>query len=271
MTAVDTREGLLPGIPEADYHSDPALSQSGAKLLLRSPALYRYRRDNPERRDSFDFGHAAHAKVLGVGLEVVVVNADDWRTKAAREAKEAAHAEGRTPLLARDMAKVDAMAAAIEAHPGARAILRRDGQAELSLWWDEQAADGSTVRCRGRVDWLTATNSGDPIAVDYKSTVDASPAAFRKAVVNYGYDLQDAAYRRGLEAVTGDRPGFVLIAQEKEPPYLVGLYTLTPDYHARGEREWLRAVDLYAVCSQRDEWPGYAPDVIELDPPAWAL
>lgn len=261
-----------PNVPEAEYHADEALSQSGAKLLLQSPALFRYRRDNPEQRDEFDYGHAAHAKVLGVGLDVVTVDATDWRTKAAREARDAARAEGKVALLPGQVAKIDAMAAAIEDHPGARAILRRDGQAEVSMWWDETTADTeTTVRCRGRVDWLTATNAGEPIVVDYKTTVDASPQGFRRTSANYRYDMQDAAYARAVEAATGTRPSVVFIAQEKEPPYLVGLYALTPDFRDRGERDWLRAVDLFAVCTATGNWPGYAADVIALDPPSWAI
>src|SRR5690606_22465308 len=77
-----TTDGLRPGIDETEYHADPALSQSGAKLLLESPARYRWQRDAGEqRRDVFDFGHAAHGKVLGEGRELVIIDADDWRSK----------------------------------------------------------------------------------------------------------------------------------------------------------------------------------------------
>ena len=66
------------GVPEREYHADPAFSQSQAKVLLDSPAKYRWQRDNPPApRDHFDFGHAVHAKVLGIGL-------DFWRIDAAR-------------------------------------------------------------------------------------------------------------------------------------------------------------------------------------------
>lgn len=273
MSVTVTEPGIYPDVPEREYHSDPALSQSGAKLLLKSPALYKWRRDHPEHKDVFDFGTAAHAKVLGVGLDVAVIDtpSGEKRGKEWTEGKERARADGKVPILRRDMDVIDAMAAALGDHAGARAILRRDGTPEVSMWWTERSdiyyAD---VDARGRVDWTTTTASGDPILVDYKSTVDASPAGFRKSVANYGYDIQSAAYRAGWHQCTGDRPRFVLIAQEKEPPYLVGLYSLDWTFEARGERLWQDAIDIYATCSATDTWPGYAADITELTPPRWA-
>ncbi len=76
--------GYAPGvydIPEGAYFADPALSCSGAKLLLppSCPALFRYRQDHPEHKDVFDFGSAAHKMVLGAGPPIALVDAPDWR------------------------------------------------------------------------------------------------------------------------------------------------------------------------------------------------
>ena len=73
--------GIRLNVPEVDYHAHPAFSQSQAKVLLQSPAKYHYRLTHPEPpRDVFDFGHAVHAKVLGVGLVFDTIDADSWRT-----------------------------------------------------------------------------------------------------------------------------------------------------------------------------------------------
>lgn len=263
-----TEPGIYADIPEVTYHADPALSQSAAKVLLDCPARYRWQLDNPPPfKGVFDFGHAAHAKVLGVGLDLVIIDAPDWRTKAAQEAKAEAHATGRVPLLRKDAATVDAMAARLEAHDGARAILTSEGMAEQSMWWlDEQTG----IECRGRIDWLAEVGGGLAI-VDYKTTGDASPDGFAKSVANYGYRLQAAHYIDGLAAITSipDAP-FVFIAQEKEPPHLVGLYTLA-DYDVQTGRDRMRtALDLLAHCRAHDEWPGYSPDIQTLTLPRWA-
>ena len=106
-------------LDELAYHAHPALSQSGAKLLLDCPARFRWEMDNRTERDAFDIGHAVHAKVLGEGAPIAVIPATG-RTKAEqtahREAKEAARAEGKTPVTAEQAAEVDAMAEAVLVH-----------------------------------------------------------------------------------------------------------------------------------------------------------
>jgi hypothetical protein len=84
MTAtLDTTVITQPGVydlPADVYHADPvpaelggSLSSSGAKLLLppSCPAIYQWARTHPTYSDAFDFGHAAHKKVLGAGAEIV--------------------------------------------------------------------------------------------------------------------------------------------------------------------------------------------------------
>lgn len=259
--------GLRGDVPELEYHADPAFSQSQAKTLLRSPARYLHELTNrrPEKA-SFDFGHAAHAKVLGVGLDVVAIDATDWRTKAAQTARDEAHAAGKVPLLARDVAQVDEMAKAIEAHPEARRILACEGRPEVSMWWTD---DRTGVQCRGRVDYLAETKAG-LVNVDYKTTTDASPREFARSAGKFRYHLQAAAYEDGLAHLTGDRVPCVLIAQEKEAPYLVGVYRFQDWDVDRGLDLWRDALDLLVQCRTDDHWPGHPEAITALDLPAWA-
>jgi hypothetical protein len=109
--------GIYADIPEADYHADrETLSHSGAKLILRSPAHYRWRLDHPEHKDAFDFGTAAHALVLGVGVPIVPIEADSWRTKRAQELRDEARSNGHVPLLEADYGRVQAMADVLSSH-----------------------------------------------------------------------------------------------------------------------------------------------------------
>lgn len=268
---------LVPDHDETDYHADPALSQSGAKLLLDCPARFRWVMDHPRTSDAFDLGHAVHAKVLGKGAPIAVVPATG-RTKAEqtahREAKEAARAEGRTPVTAEQAAEVDAMAEAVLDHDEARALLERDGESEVSMWWDEQTTlgwDEVTVPARGRIDRLT-THDGAPLAVDLKTTGKSSGAfAWRSAVLDYGYDVQAAAYDRGYRAITGDPLPMCHVVVEKAAPYVVAVYEPMPvDYLARGERRWLDAVRIFAECTATGTWPA-RPGLSTYPPlPAWA-
>src|SRR3954471_5458063 len=105
-SVVVTEPGVYPDIPELAYHADcvseGSLSCSGAKKLLppSCPALFKWERENPPPpKRQFDFGHAAHKLVLGVGPELVGVDAPDWRTNAAKAQRDEARARGAVPLL----------------------------------------------------------------------------------------------------------------------------------------------------------------------------
>ena len=255
------------GVPEREYHADPAFSQSQAKVLLDSPAKYRWQRDNPPApRDHFDFGHAVHAKVLGIGLDFWRIDADDWRTVAIRKERDDARANGFVPMLAKDLDKVQRMASAVLTHPGARRILETEGDVEASMWWTDLGTD---VECRGRIDKLAATDGG-LVNVDLKTTTDASPRAFSKTAANYLYHLQAAAYEDGLRHITGEDCPTVLIAVEKEPPHLVALYEFPAEEIAGGLDKWRDALDALVKYREADYWPGYPDSIQPLYLPAWA-
>lgn len=257
--------GLVHDLDEATYHADrTSLSHSGAKLMLKAPALYRWRLDHPEHKDAFDFGRAAHAKVLGIGAPIRVVEADSWRTKDAQAQKTEARDAGETPLLAADARRVDAMADALASHRLAMQLLS-DGRPEVSAY----AVDDATgVTLRGRFDWL-----GARICTDFKTAASADPEEFVKAAARYGYDSQHAWYLDLLATLGEPRQAFALIAQEKEPPHLVTVVELPEELVERGRRRNRRAIERFRDCQESGQWPGYVPDDTFATPaaPRWAL
>lgn len=269
-------DGLHGGVPEVEYHSDAALSQSAAKLLLppSTPAHFRAAVDGPRvDKPEFDLGHAAHREVLGEGPPLVAVDADDWRSKAAREERDAIRAAGATPLLTKDHNTVHAMADALRRHPWAGPLLTAGaGHAEHSAWWTDPLTG---VRMRARFDWLTRLGDDRWMPVDYKTTARlAAKTVFERTAYDYGYDVQDTWYRWAVEAVCGqpaaDTP-MVFIAQETRPPYLVAVHQLGAEYRALGEDRARRAVGVFCACVESGEWPGYpADEITELEPPPWA-
>lgn len=247
-------------IPEAEYHADrDSLSVTGAKVLIKSPAKFRWQQNNPVHKDAFDFGHAAHAKVLGVGAEIVAIDVDSKRGKAWTEPAEAARADGRIPLLRKEADAVDAMSEAVLAGK-ARPLFEGEGANEQTIRWDEE-----DVQCRARLDRLTPHG-----IVDLKTTIDASPSGFGRSAANYRYDLQHATYVRGIEATTNERLPFIFVAVEKTEPYPVALYVLPPDAIDRGDRSRIDALDIYRRCRDTNQWPDYPTDITELTWPRWA-
>ena len=258
-------------IPEEDYFgSVHALSCSGAKLLLppSCPAKFFWAQDHPRRKKVWGFGSGAHKLVLGAGPDIVEVKADDWRTKAAKEERDAAYAAGKTPLLTKELAVARAMAAALESHPMAWNLLDPEhGVAEQSIFWQDPRTE---TWLRSRLDWTYDAGNGQLIIVDYKSTESADPDKFAKSCADYGYHQQHAFYVDGLTAVTGADVTFWFIAQEKSAPYLVNVIELIPDAVRIGRNRNNRAIDIYRECTASGEWPGYGTDVVEIALPAWA-
>jgi hypothetical protein len=262
-------------VPPADYHAGSlarsTLSSTGARKLLppSCPALYHHELRNPAPpNDVFDFGHAAHRLVLGAGADLARVDADDWRTKAAKEAAAEARANGLTPLLRADHERVVDMAAALRTHPIASALFS-DGLPEQTLIWQD---DATGVWCRAMLDWLPHRRPGRRLLIaDYKTTASAAPAALARSVANYGYHQQAAFYLDGVRALgLDDDPAFVFVAQEKNPPYLVTTFDLDADALQVGAERNRLALEIFRDCTETGLWPGYTNDVVQISLPPWA-
>jgi len=254
--------GIYPDLDEPTYLADPdSISASGAKRLLQSPAHYKL----PQWfSDAADLGSAFHTETLGVGQEVVVIDAASWRGKEAREAQERARAEGKAPILAKDVPTVQAMAQAVREHPTAGRLLAQPGQSEVSMFWRDE--EWGVVR-RARYDRLT--DSG--INVDLKSTVSVNRHKIQRTVMDYGYDLSAAWYEDVARGLGVDLTATALVFVEKTPPYRVRVVELSPDFIERGRRLANRALEIYRDCRAADLWPNYDdPDFTTIHPPAWA-
>lgn len=245
------------------YHADPcvvpSLSSTIAQILLNeSPrkAWHSHPKLNPEYREGhdgkFDIGTAAHAVLLEQdSSRIVIVDADDWRTKAAKELRGAAYAEGKTPLLKRHHDAVMAMVGV------ARAFI---AQSEIAPYWQDAESeltgvvleDGIWLRCR--FDRITKNRR---FIFDYKSTESASPEVFSRQITRMGYHIQEAFYRRVARALGATGPRFAFLAQSVEPPYECSLHGCDPALQEIADAEVERAIRLWRECMTRKEWPSY--------------
>jgi len=125
----------------------------------------------------------------------------------------------------------------------------------------------SGVSVKARLDICTA--SGE--LWDYKTTTDASPMAFGRAAANYDYWLKMAFYHDMYAMAYGKPPKkVVLLAQEKEAPYLCQAYAMTPAQIDAGRTAYQMALGIYTRCLATDNWPAYGGGIMELETPAWA-
>lgn len=268
-----TEPGIYDGISNDDYHADPvpggSLSVSGAKKLLSpsTPAHFKHSLTNKEHKDVFDYGTAAHSIILeGDESGLVVVEASDWRTKAAQEAKCAAYAKGKTPLLTKDIEQVRDMAKVVQEHPIASKLFA-NGKAEQSAFWPDP---NTGVWRRARFDWLPEIVQGRRLIIpDYKTAVSADPEKFSKHAADFRYHMQDPWYRDAiLHLGLHNNVAFVFVVQEKTAPYAVNVIELSPKYVALGRDLNQRAIETYAHCVATDSWPAYQ-GVTQVDAPTY--
>jgi hypothetical protein len=273
-TVIVDAPGLY-SISESAYHLDPvpggSLSASGAKRLLECPAKFRWEQTHPVHKSVYDLGHAAHKYVLNEGADIREIDAANYLTKAAKEAKKDAYAAGMIPLLTHEHETVKAMAAMIRRHPIASILFDpANGTPEQSIFWfDEEFG----VMRRSRLDWLPNPQSnGRLIIVDYKSAASADPNVISRSVASFDYHMQDDTYREAVQAVGlgGDDTAFLFVFQERTPPYLVTVVELDAEARQVGHERNRRALEIYRDCSASGYWPGYSDSIELISLPKWA-
>lgn len=261
MTITITKPGIYAGITSADYHADEALGSTSLKTLAtRTPAHYRHDKAHPKSSAAFDLGTAAHSLILEQDESgVVVIDVEAKRGKAWTEPADAAEAEGKIALTAREWAQVTAMRDAVMEH-GVAGKLFTGHKAEESVFWDE---DSLALKCRPDA-WKPG------VLVDLKTTRSADPNEFGKTAHEFGYHQSAAHYIDGVKAATGEELPFHFVLVEKTAPYLVSVVELDIEAINIGRALNDRAKRIYRECVESNTWPGYPnADLISL--PMWAI
>lgn len=270
-----------------DYHADPcevpALSSSIAHTLVSKSPLHAWAQ-HPKlggvprvASKEMDRGSLIHALLLENGKDVAVIDAADYRTNKAKEARDVARERGMVPVLAADYGSAKE---AVRILRNRLETLGIDlaGEKEVTALWTEFADDGTEVQCRGMIDilrhWKSGSGSGADI-LDPKTCRSAHPDACQKHMNGYGYSIQRTAYVRAIEKVIPETAGRVdfafLFCEEVPPTWAVTPVRMSGAFRELGERQWRRAVNLWAECLQTNQWPAYVGGAIEIEPPAWAM
>lgn len=235
-----------------DYHNmTDRISKSGLDKIARSPAHFK----TPQKEtDAMRIGRIVHEYILEGVQNYVTSPFDYFRTKEAREWRDS---QTLPIITAEEVERIHAMHAAVSRHPAAAELLR-SGIAEQTILFEEPTTGAA---CRCRPDWMTS----DGVIVDLKTTDDASPAAFARSVRKYRYDVQAAFYLDGVEYATGIRPEhFYFIAVEKSAPFGVAVYELSEGMIEDARLTYLEDLKTWQTCMERDDWPAYSNEVIEL-------
>jgi hypothetical protein len=216
-------------IPNEDYHAGVGISSSYIRRFGESQlhAIEHKQESTP----TLKFGTAAHALIVegreAFDKEVRVMEGSPY-TKAYKEEKAEYEEQGFIVLKEADLEVIEGMKANMVYE--ANAYLNAKGKlAEASVYWYED-----DILCKCRPDMmcppLDQPNSDNKmVVVDYKTTISCEPYAFNKSVKKYGYDMQAAWYRRGIQMAGYDVDEFVFIAQEKVHPYASKVFRITKE------------------------------------------
>lgn len=263
-----------------EYYRDPctvpSLSQSIAKLLVTKSPLHAWtahpRLGNAPRESTpaQNEGTLIHKLLLGKGQELEVLDVDEYRTNHAKALRDNAIAAGKLPVKAKNWNAAQAAAETIRGRlfdAGVDLV----GDTEVPIEWYEPGFDGY-VLCRGALDLLNVQAGGATI-VDVKKIASADDDSCSKYAYQYCLDIQEAAYRSGVEKLYPQLVGRVDVIfafVELEAPYGVNPQRLTGEFREMGTNRWNRGVALWERCTRESRWPGYTETIGMLEPPGWA-
>jgi hypothetical protein len=258
---VITAPGLVYRMSAAEYHGDPcptpSLSSSLARVLIQDSPRHAWidhprlntAREVREASPAMRRGSLVHA-ILAGGEGIVVGEFEDYKTKAAREWRDAATAEGKTPVLEKDIHEANAIADSVRANAAGGADNDPFKSAlaahEVAGFWQENGA-----WFRLLADCLVADPTGTCDLWDWKVTSDVTDRALERKIADMGYVFQLAFYLRGLANLMPQYAGrfsACLVFVEDHAPYTVRRVYFSPEYMRHAEREVSRACELWAHC-----------------------
>ncbi len=275
--------GFHDDITAQAYHADPcdvpSLTQSIANEMIAHSPWHAHRlhpklggklRPSTESKDA---GSLMHSLLLGQEHEFAVIAVDDFRTKVARELRDVAIGIGKTPVKKCDFDAAMEQAARIDNE------LRRDHgivlgkmRRELTVVWNEKtdiigqvAVD---VLCRARLDAFDGST-----IFDLKTCADASTAKLTRSVIQFGYDVQGAAYTSAVEHTDIRMAGRITFADIfiENDTLAINVVRFDGMFEEIGRQRWQECVNVWHECLTSGVWPGYstAGTVSRLECPEW--
>ncbi len=289
--------GIYSDLNNDHYHNSDGISNSGISLILDCPRRYAHKylstiehiRTKPMEIGSafhtlclepklFDEKYIVEPELLKpnfkkglkkhIGVEAFAKQkqalAEIEQTNKALMDGFALQSLDKHVLSRKDFLMLEGMNESISRLPFMQAISKLENKIEHSLFWTDE---NYNVQIKTRPDLFN-----DQFILDLKTTDSAKEEDFKRSIFNYGYHRQAAIALDGVKAVTGQEiTNFVIVAIEKEAPYLCAAYRLTNDAIERGREEYTKGLSIYAQCLENNKWPGYSEIITDIGLPEWAM
>ena len=253
-----------------EYYEHPGINHSTLKAFAKGAAHVKHQIEvGTVETDAMRLGTLAHLHVLEPELvdDMVVVAPEINRsTQAGKEKNAAFEKESKGKIIAtKDQdATARSIAKAVREHPAVQPLMGDDDyDAEVECFWVDEFFG---IECNAKIDGVRS----DGMIFDLKTTQDASPSGFNRAIFNMHYHTQAAWYMHGLaRAGLGMMPsGFTFIAVEKTAPFEVSVIRMTPEALKIGSRlvhSWLSD---YYNRSRSGNWISN-PQIVDVEVPGW--
>lgn len=250
-------------MPEQEYRAFPAVSQSVLKAFWDCPRKFKLSTPS-DPTPNMIFGSFVDSLWLkgDISKFAVAPEGTDFRTKAGKEWKASVPSDVSVvswEMNLRGLGAINRLSNVPEIHK-----VREACDVQVAVF-----AELCGVQCKGLVD-LAPKERRRGLA-DLKTAPSADPSEWSKYVYNNRLHWQAAMYIDLWNRATGeDLQEFFHIVVEQEAPHEPAMHALSRDFIHLGREQYRKALQLYAECKEKDEWPGY-PMLTVIEPPKWAL
>jgi hypothetical protein len=255
---------FLPGLPDPDYRAIQAVSYSFLKHFQGvTPEEGKYLAHKPFKPTRETNLGNAFGELFEFGeIRMPVVLDGDGRKK---EVKDSRVGIGDKFLTASDRALCLEMYEVCMSHPKISALMETHPERELSFTWTEGRRN---TPAKGRSDIYSRDLR---INLDWKTTSESlSDRSLKNLIADRLLHGQQGFYRRGIRAAGGEVEHCLLAFIRTVRPIQVRLIRLEDVDVQAGEDTMMRLLELYAMCSEVDVWPGHGTGIDSLLLPDWA-
>lgn len=126
------------------------------------------------------------------------------------------------------------------------------------------------IKVKVRLDMIYTDSNGDEWIIDLKSCQSAEPEKFGRDAHKLHYYEKMTLQHDCFAVAFGREPaGVILLAQEKEYPFIPQAYVMTVEQLAEGYENYQTGMRIINDCMERDSWPAYGGGVKELSTPGY--
>jgi hypothetical protein len=228
-----------------EFINQRPLSKSSLAEFQKSPIHYVNYLNEKKDSSGFLIGSLVDCLVLEPEKfeeRYFIYGKPDLRTKAGKEKQQNAllQAGERTLITDVDFQTAQYCKMSLMDHNEARTLIENRFDVQKKLSWVDRKTKLPLI---GYQDFRSKAWESD-LLVDLKTSKSADPDEFNKAIANFGYDLQNAAYRAYYKK-RFEFPDFVFLVVENSDPYAVSLIYCDNKFNEKADEAFFGALTAF--------------------------